>query len=67
MWQVTFAVALLRLLLLHLLLQRLLFLPTIGVLLRFMGFLWYTHSSRSIVLTWCSGLFLGLVGCSWWP
>ena len=30
MWQVTFAVALLRLLLLHLLLQRLLLLPTIG-------------------------------------
>ena len=65
MWQVTFAVALLRRLLHHLLLQRPLLLPTIGVLLRFMGYLWYTHSARSIVLTWCSGLFMGLVDCSW--
>ena len=37
MWQVTFAVAHLRLLLHHLLLQRPLLFPTFGVLLRFMG------------------------------
>ena len=60
MWQVTFAVAHLRLLLHHLLCQRPLLLPTFGVLLRFMGYLWYTHSARSIVLSWCSGLLWDL-------
>ena len=37
-----------------------LLLPTFGVLLRFVGYLWYTYSARSIVLSWCSGLLWDL-------